>query len=1190
MRTERSTKQRLLSLVTGISATTLLTAGLALAAENLPDFSRPTLTPDSQAVANFDSKAPNALASYYTYIPLSNADAVALGFPSTCGNPNTVVNPLLPTNDPDYTIHTPAVPGDTTSTADCYVISLRQFSQPTSLEFLKFVLPSFPYRLANGGLGSVGPNLFPGSGLRNDAGAPFVRQDNFTNFAADSQAISAPNAGNMTWAQGYGSGGKGWQPHYPNGPIVRGNAPWAFQTTPFNTLFGAGNNGDPNATGIWHFPAPTIKGTRGRPVYVQWLNELKNVWLEGFDPSNDCGHTPDWCYPYNREVVHVHGAHVGPESDGLATAWYTPNFATFGEGNFTMANYNWPGRTIDGTDPLSGQYIYKYPMDQEAGTIWYHTHAVGVTHQNTNAGQAGFFPVTDAHEQSLIGTTLPNTTFEHGFAFQERHFDTTGEMRMPDIARFDRTSPGCTLDANGLPDPATCTRLNWMYRMGTTKAGIVDPTPALHLVPYVAGAPELTSVAENNRPGCQVDTKNRFKDIRLDGTPFVQCAPFPATETTLEYFGNIAVVNGVVNANYDLQAGQVHRMRFIGGTDSRTWVLQLVRADLDPTGTVDPATGFRTFNPTAIIPFWQIGSEQGLLDKPVSRDFIDLMSGERVDVLVDLTSVPAGTTVMLKNVGEDAPYTGIFDLGGAPSSTQIIDVMKFNVVTDTTGITPSATPSPALALRTPITVPTATPGLPIKNVALIEITDQYGNTMPTIDARGYIVPGMLKTEYMLKDTTEIWDIINTTVDAHPMHLHQVAFITTDRFAFSNFNPPESNTLTQVFSQSSYTAGAAPAPADPTMVNGVSAWDRGWKDTIQSIPGYVQRVIATWDIPGEYVWHCHILSHEEHDMMRPSQIVLASTVAPPAWLGAAANNGQGTIKLWWPAVSGATGYIIHESEDNFATSRYAVTTGPVTSATLKLKADGTYKYRIAAILPATSATDHPKQTAFRPMAGTVTLAKTVAAPEWALGQNAYQQTGNLKVSWAKSLTPSYLMSEVGHMHYPYEVLVEYVVTLTPATVGALPIVFDLNPDGTPITNTAIFVNVPVDTYTVSVVAKMASWKDSASTTAAATVTPAQLTLPAPEWLGVQRLGTGIKMWWPTVAGQNMVISESINGGAFAPLTLAPTDFLTSGNLTVVVRPSLVSGSTYRYQIQNTPLAGVPSAASAIVSGSAAVTMP
>lgn len=1174
MRTDRSSNKRLLTLLAGISATSMLAVPSLFAAEQLPEFSRMTLTPASQAAANFNSKAPNALASYYTYIPLSNADAVALGFPSACGHPKTEVNPLLPANDPDYTIHTPTQ-NDLNSTADCYVISLRQFSQPTSLEFLKFVLPSFPYRLANGGLGSFDPglNLFPGNGMLDDAGVPFVRQDTFGNFAADSQAISAPNAGKMTWAQGYGSGGKGWQPHYPNGPTVRGNAPWAFQTVPFNTLFGAGNNGDPNATGIWHFPAPTIKGQFGRPVYVQWLNELKNVWIEGFDPSNDCGTVPDYCYPFNREVVHVHGAHVGPESDGLAVAWYTPNYATFGEGNFTMANYSWPGRTINGADPLSGQYIYKYPMDQEAGTIWYHTHAVGVTHQNTNAGQAGFFPVTDAHEQSLYANkTLPDPTFEHGFAFQERHFDTNGEMRMPDIARFDRTSPGCTLDAFGLPDPATCTRLNWMYRLGTTKPGIVDPTPALHLVPYVAGAPELTSVPENNRPNCTVDTSNRFKDIKLDGTPFVQCAPFPATETTLEYFGNIPVVNGVVNANYDLQTGQVHRMRFIGGTDSRTWVLQLVKtagctgpAVCDPTGTPN-VNGFTVYNPAAVVPFWQIGSEQGLLNAPVQRNFIDLMSGERVDVLVDLTGIPAGTTVMLKNLGEDAPYTGVFDLGLAPTSTTIPEVMKFNVVADTTGITPSTVPASIGALRTAIAPLVPDAGYPTKNVALIEITDQYGNTMPTVDARGYIPPGIMVTEYMLLNKIEQWDIINTTVDAHPMHLHQVAFLTVSRAPVLSFNPPESNTITKVFSQSSYIAGPDVVNAGLQMTAGVSPWDQGWKDTIQSIPGYVQRVVALWDIPGEYVWHCHILSHEEHDMMRPSQIVEAATgVAPPAWLGATVNNYNGTIKLNWPSVAGASAYIIHESQDNFVTSNYSVTTGPVNSATLKMKADGTYKFRIAAIIPAVSATTHPKQTTFRTMTGTVTLNKTVAPVAW-VGAQQNKTGGNLKVWWPKSATLSTLASEEGHLHYPVEYLVEYTITLTPS-VGA-PIVVALDPaTGAPITGTSIVLNVPADTYTVDVTAAKASWKTGTATAAAAPVTVTQLTLPAPTYLGAQAAGaTGVKIWWPTLTGATLQIQQ--NG-----VTINPT-VLTSGTYSYAIITGLATGAGYTFTIQNIgPVGGI-----------------
>jgi bilirubin oxidase len=83
-------------------------------------------------------------------------------------------------------------------------------------------------------------------------------------------------------------------------------------------------------------------------------------------------------------------------------------------------------------------------------------------------------------------------------------------------------------------------------------------------------------------------------------------------------------------------------MRFIGGTDSRTWILQLS----------DRSTG-------TVIPFWQIGTEQGLLNNPVQRTSMVLMPGERLDVLVDFKAVAPGSRIVMKNLGPDVPYNGL---------------------------------------------------------------------------------------------------------------------------------------------------------------------------------------------------------------------------------------------------------------------------------------------------------------------------------------------------------------------------------------------------------------------------------------------------------------------------------------------------------------------------------------------------
>ncbi len=699
--------------VVGVTTDLTITANFAIRPVTiaLPEYSMPLLSPSSQISTLWTNVIPNALASYFTYVPFANADAVALGFPASCGNRS--INTLE----------------DQASTEDCYTITVKKFQQQLAI-----------------------PGIFQGGeGLLNQGGAAF---------------------GAVTQVYGYGSGGPNWTPPGATAAVT-GNAP-------------AG----PLAGGVWHFPAPTIRGTRGRPIRVQWLNELPNEMPVGFDPTVDCGPNAADCYPYNRIVTHVHGAHVQDDSDGYAAAWFTPGFGTTGPG--------WAASTYgpEGT--------YWYPMDQEASTIWYHDHAMGSTHLNTQMGLAGFFPITDANEQALIAANiLPTGDYELGFALQDRMFDTGGQFAMPDAPVIDAAFPTCdpTSAATRL---ATCSPLFMKAADG-------------HLIPYVPADPLLSNL--NNAD-----------------------APFLAASTTLEYFGNMPVVNGVTYGTYRVEP-RIYRMRFIGGTDSRTWTMKLVRRDNG-----------------AVVPFWQIGSEQGLLNNPVSRDSIDLMPGERVDVLVNLRGIPVGTKIIMQNLGPDHPYEGMMVAPATPSA-DIPEIMEFTVI-PLDGTDNIIEPTGATVLRSPITplVPT-NPGSR-RVISLTEGVDLYGRTMPSIDDRGFMEMGVPATELVRLNDIEEWDIVNTTVDAHPIHLHLVQFEVVHRQVYDTFTPAVKDTANQIFTPASYTAGLS-APVLP------DAWDAGWKDTVVAPPGMVTRIRAKFDIAGDkYVYHCHILSHEEHDMMRP----------------------------------------------------------------------------------------------------------------------------------------------------------------------------------------------------------------------------------------------------------------------------------------------------------------------------------
>jgi FtsP/CotA-like multicopper oxidase with cupredoxin domain len=463
-------------------------------------------------------------------------------------------------------------------------------------------------------------------------------------------------------------------------------------------------------------------------------------------------------------------------------------------------------------------------------------------------------------------------------------------------------------------------------------------TPAgIHLVPYDEAALD-TTIAENAE------------------------APLLGPSTSLEYFGNMPVVNGVVYGKYDVDR-KLYRMRFLGGTDSRTWILQLN----------SKVRGATTVSPTPI-PFYVIGSEQGFLNHPVARTQIVLMPGERIDVLVDFRMVPAGDNqVILANYGTDGPYQGIDNTTlSTVQSVDIPEIMAFDVsnVTDAL-LTTSTAPTTNLRILVPPVAalpaggglaapfPTLTPTSNVRVIALEEIVDQYGRIMPTIDRRGYLTTGIPATEVVMQNTVEEWDIINTTADDHPMHLHQVAFQVVSRTPFDLAGFFKDNTaavndlVNNVFLPPTYVAIGPPIPP--------GEFENGWKDTVFTPPGYVTKVRAKFDLVGEYVWHCHILSHEEHDMMRPMVIVNLTANVPSSFTVPAAATGTRTAVVTigapvaQPAIP-AYKYVIEYTQTNSATPD---TWHPVYSIgltpTITFPRDGVYSLRVkavdAAIIPA-----------------------------------------------------------------------------------------------------------------------------------------------------------------------------------------------------------------------------------------------
>lgn len=304
-----------------------------------------------------------------------------------------------------------------------------------------------------------------------------------------------------------------------------------------------------------------------------------------------------------------------------------------------------------------------------------------------------------------------------------------------------------------------------------------------------------------------------------------------------EFFGDTIVVNGRTWPTLTAEARR-YRLRLLNGCDSRFLILKVV---------TDPLAERPQ---TPALPLIQIGTDLGYLPAPVARPEIVLGPGERADVILDLSGVNPGQTLYLINEGPDEPYGG-----GTPG----IDFHAANPLT--TGqvmrivVSPPSSRDrtlPPSRLRLPADVDRNSPTA-VRRVALLEMdSDVLPGVGPrmamlgTIDEEGNVIEHTWDeppTEIIRAGTTEIWEIYNLTMDAHPIHLHEVGFRVIDR-------------------REVMTSDADPAPA----------WELGRKDTVIAFPDQVTRIRATFNRAGRFVWHCHILSHEDNEMMRPLLIV------------------------------------------------------------------------------------------------------------------------------------------------------------------------------------------------------------------------------------------------------------------------------------------------------------------------------
>ena len=630
------------------------------------------------------------------------------------------------------------------------------------------------------------------------------------------------------------------------------------------------------------WPGTTIEAQRGRATTIKYVNSLPlNPVLRTYltidqtihwaDPLRQMGSVSPYTGPIPT-VVHLHGAEDPSAFDGAPEAWFTPD-GRHGKGYSTLF----------ATDRNAA--VYHYHNDQQATTLWFHDHSLGMTRINVFSGLAAFYFIRDQfdtgeHDNSL---RLPAGNQEVELLIQDRQFDTNGQLLFPDSA---------------------------------ANPSLVDGPP---------------------------------------GNPGVHPFWIP------EFFGDVVVVNGRSWPYLDVEPRR-YRFRIVNASNAR--FLRMGLAD-STSGAVGP-------------PIWQIGTDGGLLDRPVKllglpeqpatdpspTTRLFLAPAERADVILDFRGL-FGASLTLTNDAQ-VPFPS-----GSPlaASDPTRSVMQFRVnlplsSQDTTYHPAGGAPLRGGPNQEPIIVRLADPasGQPAPGVEpsvtrqlvlfeaegptgqpledLINNTkwrgtrDRAGNP-PDVPVPGskpdQFGQGLWMTELPRVGSTEVWEFLNLTVDAHPIHIHLIQFQLINRQAVAI--DPNTGAPTYTAAYASRFPGGAYAgvrpdgswglvnypprmiipgygpPTDYSKPNADGALggnpafspfllgpiippnpnEGGWKDTVKVFPGFVNRFVIRWAPqatpvggvqPGQnlfsfdpttgpgYVVHCHILDHEDNEMMRP----------------------------------------------------------------------------------------------------------------------------------------------------------------------------------------------------------------------------------------------------------------------------------------------------------------------------------
>jgi spore coat protein A, manganese oxidase len=600
---------------------------------------------------------------------------------------------------------------------------------------------------------------------------------------------------------------------------------------PTTRLWGYGQGFSASNSGWTKHLGGIIAAKRGEPVQITFQNRLTDTGrfsgraLPHIIPVDTS--IPGANQAQNRTATHLHGGLVPWISDGGPFDWWAPN-GTHGD--------SFQNNSVLNPTATPNQAEYYYPNDQSARLEWYHDHAYGITRLNAYAGIASAYVIYDDVELGLVGTA-------------------------------------------GLPGPLDPRTLYLVFQDkifwdGDTSSTGTDPT--------------YPSKVQAGAKRGDLWYAHTYDTTRWDRDTL---KPAPNDPSVIpEFFGDTILVNGTAYPSVIVEPRK-YRLRMLNACNARFLNPKLYYAkgvsfpDSTEINTLKEGPGFTQF-----------GTEGGFLPTPVNINGLKqlrlvMAPAERGDFIVDFSSVAPGSILILYNNAPGPypsgdprndyypgnPQTPTALPGYGPNSRTLLQIVVQGTPVNDPISLPASIPlvDKFLVAQKP-GVATAIPGgATVRYLTLNEGFDEYGRLIQYLGTDvatnlGGSIAGMTygasPTEVIKKGSTEVWEILNLTGDTHPIHFHLVNVQILSR---------------QRFDAVGYTGGK---PRYTAAAIAPDANELGWKETVRMNPGQVTRVIMKFDLPSvpftvplssrttvtghEYVWHCHILEHEEHDMMRP----------------------------------------------------------------------------------------------------------------------------------------------------------------------------------------------------------------------------------------------------------------------------------------------------------------------------------